>query len=395
MKTPARQPSDRLTDVSKSRYGVASKVSPDSTKEHWQFNWHVTKLLGEEKYFSLQRVSEAEFGDERNTNNRGMNVRSQLDFLAGHVFESTDLLRSAMMLLIQELRVECDQKFRERLSFCRSCFPTCLRNAHKTTDTKGIHASPETPLLSSSSRHFPFALSLLEDSRRPSTTRRRRQTQRQHGPLVRRADGVREPQTKGGRQHSRSLRGIGGSPDGPNNGAGQRAGVKGRAPELSETDEVESSPASYRELSSLSRAGANSAMLNDNDMATGLRHGLIAGRERKRRLATEMRRPKWGHAKEREQECPHITHGRRRSSGRRVLRGRREHRPEKKYSHVRNCQHRAVPSANRCRGDGTHSVAMIHFACYTYDTSTATLGSGALHLPNGAFCSFDGKLFIF
>lgn len=53
----------------------------------------MTKLLGEEKYFSLQRVSEAEFGDERNTNNRGMNVRSQLDFLAGHVFESTDLLR--------------------------------------------------------------------------------------------------------------------------------------------------------------------------------------------------------------------------------------------------------------------------------------------------------------
>ena len=27
-------------------------------------------------------------------------------------------------------------------------------------------------------------------------------------------------------------------------------------------------------------AGANSAVLNDNDMATGLRHGLIAGREK-------------------------------------------------------------------------------------------------------------------
>lgn len=35
---------------------------------------------------------------------------------------------------------------------------------------------------------------------------------------------------------------------------------------------------------------------------------------------------------------------------------------------------------------------MIHIPCYTYDTSTVTLGSRTPHLPNGAFCSHSGPL---
>lgn len=43
-------------------------------------------------------------------------------------------------------------------------------------------------------------------------------------------------------------------------------------------------------------------------------------------------------------------------------------------------------------GGCTHFLAMIHIPCYTYDTSTVTLGSRTPHLPNGAFCSHSGPL---